>query len=211
MRALFDAAADLLLGSACPGCDHPGWGVCATCQWALRGPPLEVAHGSPRIVAACDYRPLLARIIPRFKDDGALHLDRFLGGLLARAIGELAPPSSTALVPVPSLRGAVRRRGFDHAGRICAAAAARTSLPRRALLSRAARGADQRGLGREDRAANLAGSMVAALHTGPVALVDDVYTTGATVAEALRALREAEVEVVGVAVIARADKPLTSW
>ncbi len=215
MGELLDAAADLLLGSACPGCDRPGWGVCAGCLRALRGPPIEVAAGPPRVVAACDYRPLLARIIPRFKDDGALHLDRLLGELLARAVGELGPPPSTVLVPVPSLSGAVRRRGFDHAARVCAVAARGTGLARRALLSRGHRGADQRGLGRADRAANLAGSMAVRRARGrgePVVLVDDVYTTGATVAEALRALAEADVEVVGVAVVARADKPLiTCW
>ena len=213
MRALLDAAADLLLGSACPGCDRPGWGVCAGCLRELRGPPIEIAAGPPRVVAACDYRPLLARIIPRFKDDGALHLDRLLGELLARAVLELAPPPSTVLVPVPSLAGAVRRRGFDHAARICAVASRGTGLARGAPLWRGRAGADQRGLGRAERAANLAGSMTARRArdgAGPAILVDDVYTTGATAAEALRALAEAGIAVVGVAVVARADKPLTS-
>ncbi|HMQ66451.1 MAG TPA: phosphoribosyltransferase family protein [Arachnia sp.] len=210
MRPLLDAAADLLLGSACPGCDRPGWGVCGGCRAALRGPPIVVAHGSVRVVAACDYRPLLARIIPRFKDDGALHLDGLLGELLARAVLEVAPPPAAVLVPVPSLRSAVRRRGLDHVGRLCAVASRRAGLGCLSALSRAPTGADQRGLGRAERAANLAGSMTArppaSAWAGPVVLVDDVYTTGATVAEALRALAEAGVPVAGVAVIARADR-----
>ncbi|MFT3886610.1 MAG: phosphoribosyltransferase family protein [Arachnia sp.] len=202
---MFDAAADLLLGAACPGCGRPGWSLCDACRCLLDGAPIEVSSGPPRVVAACDYRPILAHVIPRYKDDGALHLDRLLGELLARSVEELRPPPDAVLVPVPSLPSAVRRRGLDHARRLCALAARRRGLGRAWLLRRSREGADQRGLGREARAANLAGSMTARPHDGPVVLVDDVYTTGATVAEALSALETAGVDVLGIALIARAD------
>lgn len=172
---------------------------------ALSGPPIRLDL-DPTLVAAANYRPLLMRIIPRYKDDAALHLDGVLGGLLAGAVAELAPPADAVLVPVPSLPSAVRRRGYDHAARLAAVAARRTGLRSTRALSRSAGGFDQRGLGRSARAANLAGAMCARPIGRPVILVDDVVTTGASLREACRALRAAGIPVLGSAVVGRADK-----
>ncbi|MHA6525172.1 ComF family protein [Tessaracoccus sp. G1721] len=206
MRPILHAAADLLLGAACPGCGAPGFGLCDACQAALDAPPRVVQGRLPvPLYAACAYRPLLAHVIPRYKDDGALHLDKVLGGLLARAIAAHDPSPDTVLVPVPSRPGAVRARGYDHAYRLARAAARESGLRAERRLRRLSAGADQEGLTRAERAANLSGSMRAVGSSAPVLVVDDVVTTGASLGEAVRSLRAGGVTVLGAAVVADAD------
>nr|WP_306432916.1 ComF family protein [Streptomyces harenosi] len=105
------------------------------------------------------------------------------------------------LVPVPSARRAVRARGHDPARRIALAAAGelrRSGAPARMLAALRQRRAvaDQSGLGSRQRRDNLAGALAvvpgaARLLRGAAAvvLVDDVMTTGASLAEAARAVR----------------------
>ncbi|MBL1087100.1 ComF family protein [Streptomyces actinomycinicus] len=108
------------------------------------------------------------------------------------------------LVPVPSARWAVRARGHDPVRRMALAAAGelrRTGTPARvaAVLRQRRAVADQAGLDARRRLENVAGALEVAaggarlLGAGPVVLVDDLMTTGATLAEAARALREATV------------------
>jgi hypothetical protein len=115
------------------------------------------------------------------------------------------------LVPVPSARAAVRARGHDPALRITAAAVRELragGLPARCLdvLVQRRGVADQAGLTAAERLANLAGALSvprpAAVRARRLVVVDDVITTGATLAEAARALRAAGAEVLAVAVVA---------
>ncbi|NHB83718.1 hypothetical protein G7085_00725 [Tessaracoccus sp. HDW20] len=129
MSSFLDAAADLLLGSVCPGCHKPGWNLCTGCALQLEGEPVRVPLASGfEAVAACAYRPVLEHVIPRYKDDGALQLERLLARLLARSVGAAGVPADSILVPVPSLPRAVRARGFDHAARLARRAARLTGL-----------------------------------------------------------------------------------
>ncbi|MFF7449308.1 MULTISPECIES: ComF family protein [unclassified Streptomyces] len=106
------------------------------------------------------------------------------------------------LVPVPSARRAVAARGHDPARRIALAAAGelrRCGVPARVVgVLRQRRGvADQTGLDARERLANLTGALGVVpgggrlLLAGPVVLVDDLMTTGASLAEAARAVRAA--------------------
>lgn len=158
------------------------------------------------LVAACQYRPILEHVIPRYKDDGGLHLSHLLGDLLTRAVVALEPPPGAVLVPVPSRPAAVRQRGFDHAARLAARAARKAGLGWQPLLSRVHEGLDQQGLSRGQRHANLEGSMRASAAVQPVVIVDDIATSGASIREGVRALRRAGVSVVGAAVIAQAER-----
>ncbi|MEW2509354.1 ComF family protein [Streptomyces sp. NPDC046870] len=108
------------------------------------------------------------------------------------------------LVPVPSARWAVRARGHDPVRRMALAAAGelrRTGTPARvaAVLRQRRPVADQAGLDARRRLENLAGALEVSpgggrlLGAGRVVLVDDLMTTGASLAEAARALREAAV------------------
>ncbi|MFP8884792.1 ComF family protein [Streptomyces mangrovi] len=138
------------------------------------------------------------------------------------APGEAAPEGAARgstgpllLVPVPSARRSVAARGHDPVRRMALAAAGelrRAGRPARVLpvLRQRRTVADQAGLDARRRLANLAGALDTAagagrlLEQGPVVVVDDLVTTGASLAEAARALSRAGGAVVGAAVVAAA-------
>uniref|UniRef100_UPI00066A55E0 ComF family protein n=1 Tax=Streptomyces sp. SBT349 TaxID=1580539 RepID=UPI00066A55E0 len=120
-------------------------------------------------------------------------------------------PGVVRLVPVPSSRAAVARRGHDPVRRAALAAATRLRHEGRAArvcaaLRHGREVADQAGLTAGQRAANLAGALAVRRGTvapgDPVLLVDDVLTTGASLTEAARAVRAAGGLVLGAAVVA---------
>ncbi|WP_189311852.1 ComF family protein [Streptomyces brasiliensis] len=116
------------------------------------------------------------------------------------------------LVPVPSAARAVRSRGHDPVRRIALAAAGelrRAGMPARvaAVLRQRRAVVDQSGLNSGQRLANLEGALEVAaggarvLAGGHVVLVDDLMTTGASLREAARAVREAVAHGTGTTVV----------
>jgi predicted amidophosphoribosyltransferase len=147
----------------------------------------------------------LDRAIRLQKDAGELRLTGVLARLAVRAAGEWASWAQV-VVPVPASPGAVARRGFDHCALLAAEFAHLTGVPAVEALSARPR-RDQRGLDRESRSANARASIVATSGVAVparVLVLDDVFTTGATLDAAALALARAGAREVRVLAVARA-------
>lgn len=200
-RAAADAALDLLLAPRCAGCGAPGSWLCLACRELCE----PVRQG--RVTAAGTYGGALREAIHRFKYEGERALANELGTLVASCVArDLATGVALdAVVPAVLHPDRARSRGYDQAALLAAVVAERTALPLRSPLRRIRAASPQVALDRAARADNLRGAYVAeagALRGARVALVDDVATTGATLAAASRALRAAGARAVRSYVIA---------
>jgi predicted amidophosphoribosyltransferase len=115
--------------------------------------------------------------------------------------------TSATLVPVPAHPRRRRKEGFNQAAALARALGSRTGLPVRELLVRAGAVAPQVGLERGARLINARGSVRARRVATPperAVVVDDVYTTGATLDACAAAVRAAGVADVSAVTFARA-------
>ncbi|WP_302893405.1 ComF family protein [Actinomadura luzonensis] len=227
---MLTAVLDLLLPPVCAACGAKGARCCPACLAELSAHPARrLPHprpsGLPDCWSAGPYEGPVRQAVLAYKERGAVTLATALAEALAfTAITAFTALSDTpgvaralaegfAVVPVPSARATVGARGHDPVARLAVLAArALRALglpahPWPAALTQARPVADQAGLSRAQRAANLAGSLRVSLSAnGPpaphVLLVDDIVTTGATLAEAARALRAAGTRVPAAVTVA---------
>jgi len=146
------------------------------------------------------YGGPLADAISRLKYAGRTDLTPALGRLLADAALPYAGRIDV-VIPMPLFVRRLRERGFNQSALLGSFVARRLGAPLRAdVLFRVRDTATQAGLSLEARAANVRGAFRARAISGRALLLDDVRTTGATLAAAAEALRAAGAhEVVSLA------------
>lgn len=174
----------------CPRCGRPQEDALRLCPECYLTPPPFLAHRS-----RYQFAEPISTLIHRAKGSG----DR----LALAALLELLPPlpvfspeaaAWAAVVAVPARAADVRRRGLDAAYLLAGEAARLLSAPFRPdLLHKNRVIAAQKTLRREERKTNVLGAFsasAAALPRGAILVVDDIYTTGATLRECVKALRQ---------------------
>lgn len=212
---------DLLLPQRCVVCERGGTQLCAECRGDLRRleSPLCERCGAPvawpvqrcrecegrRIAfatarAAVAYDEAARRLVHAWKERGL----RRLAAEAAQLVAERLPaPEVEALTFVPADRGRRLERGHNPAERLALELAVLWALPCLSLLERK-RGGRQRGSSAAERRTVRGAFRATGASPRKVAVIDDVYTTGATAAAAASALRAAGARRVEAIAFARA-------
>jgi ComF family protein len=213
---------DLLLPQRCTVCSLPGSQLCGGCRSSLPRirPPLCERCGAPtawpvvrcrecsgrRLAfatarASVEYDAGVRRLVAAWKERGL----RRLAATAAELVLEIVErPDVAGVAFVPRDRDRTLKRGHHTAESLARELAAAWQLPLLSALARPRSAPRQRGLSRAERRRNLRGAFVPRADApSRVALVDDVYTTGATVHFAASALRKAGARRVEVVTFAR--------
>ena len=233
LRLLSEAlqpALDLVYPPRCPSCGEAvadQTGLCLDCWSALEFPPEPACRACQRSVAADDqlcgacaaapprwhslnaavvYNDASRKLVLAFKHGGRIALAAMMARLMARRL----PEGDALIVPVPLHRTRIWRRGYNQSALLAGELgklSSRTVLPDVLLRTRRTRSLG--GLTGKARARELEGA-IALTRSGKrriegrsVVLIDDVLTSGATVAACVDALRKAGAGPVHVLCFAR--------
>jgi ComF family protein len=192
----------------CSRCAIPvatGVAQCADCT--RRPPPMRAAF------AAVDYGYPWDALIARFKFRDAVELARPLSGLMTRGLAaafDAGLPRPDLIVPAPLTPERLRERGYNQAWELTRRIARALDLPaRHDLVERIIGGAHQATLHGDERRRQVRGAYAltaagqAAVAARHIAIVDDVMTTGATLAELALTLQRGGAASVQAWVLAR--------
>lgn len=187
---------------ACPICALPQKTVAHACaRCAAESPPFDFAWSAFR------YEGPLPMLIAGLKYHAQFRHARLLGLEMAEALARRAAPLPSLLLPMPLHPRRLRWRGYNQALELARGIGARLAIDIDAEALRRIRATpDQIGTSAAKRRRNVKGAFAASavLEGRHLALIDDVMTTGASVAELARACRKAGAAKIEVWTAARA-------
>lgn len=214
---LTDWLLDLLYPTRCVFCHRliePGERMCAKCLRELPGTPNGAQVQSFPFVKRC-LSPLyyvddVRASLLRYKFQSAVGYAEVYGDFLAKCIDE-NEVSCDSITWVPLSRRRLRRRGYDQAKLLAEGLAAHMGVDCVRLLKKPRDNPPQSGIDKaEKRRANVAGRYVVCspelVKGRDVLLVDDIVTTGATLSECARMLKQAGAKSVTAVTVARSKK-----
>lgn len=210
---------DVLLPPTCPGCGREGEIICGGCRAALTrrleepagvplGLPTRMPAGIVQLEWCAAYNGPARACLHALKYDGERRLVEPLAQIMAERWTR-AGVGGDILVPVPVHASRKRQRGFDQAELLARGVGNALKLPVAAAVRRASKTSAQHALGRRARAANVghafaADPISAAQVSGRwVVIVDDLTTTGATLAGCAAVLYESGALAVSALALAR--------
>lgn len=187
--------------------------VCARCMQEIRFVSSGCAKAPmfvDRCVGALAYKDRVRLAVHRFKFRGRQSAAPAFGRLVAHQVQAHMDEPFDFVTWVPTSERNIRRRGYDHARLLAEETARRLGLAARQTLRRVRHTRPMYGLGAAERRANVLDAFRAQdesmVKGARILLVDDILTTGSTLSECARVLREAGAVRVCGAVLAVTKK-----
>ena len=219
-KSLSRGLTSLVFTDRCLGCDSQEQLICRECEviWNQAARPL--LGESFKVFSSVPYDHRTARVLLSAKEDGLRVARELISSAISRSILRLVTESEIdceriLLTPIPSSRAAKVRRGGDFLAQVTKEVLSRLEPSRQVqpgsiaikhLLGFTRRTRDQSRLSERQRNINLQGAFRVrrdALSemgdSAGIIVVDDVITTGSTLREAIRALKERNLTVLGAA------------
>ncbi|MEK7503615.1 MAG: ComF family protein [Patescibacteria group bacterium] len=202
---------DLLMPKKCLGCGREGTYICKDCEVFLSevdpmlgsptSPVILGEIGLPNIVSVWEYEGLMEKLILKIKYDGCYDIVGELVETVFKKI-DLNLPKDMIITFVPMYNKKERRRGFNQSELIAQRVGDKIGRPVVRLLGKMKDNQSQVGLGPQERLSNVKDvfqfqtklSLVQV--PSSVLLVDDVYTTGATMNECVKILKKGGIKSV---------------
>lgn len=216
MITLLKSLASLLIAPACPLCDRPSSKFfCRDCDRQLHAcafdRPAADWRGDLPIFAWGKYEGKLKRSIAQLKYNGQPQIAQPLGLWLGEAWRKNMQMPTCAIVPIPLHADKQKQRGYNQATLLAESFCQATRLPIAPdALQRIRSTEAQFKLTAIDRAQNLADAFAVnpafQNRAAGVLLLDDIYTTGATVRSATSCLQQQGIRVRGVITLSRSVK-----
>lgn len=209
LNQLEQGALNLLFPRKCPFCNRHIGGrdlICGDCEKTLpyTGDRARRQVSGLRVAAPLYYEDAVRRALLDFKFKGRMGGLPCFGSLMARCAAEEFGGEFDAITWVPVSRKRLRRRGFDQARYLAGSLCVEWHVEPQETLRKTADNPAQSGLDDAGaRRANVLG-VYEAVRPENIAgkrflLIDDICTTGATLSEAARVLRQAgAADVVGL-------------
>lgn len=203
---------EIIFPSRCIGCSRLGISICSECrkQWHphIYRRSINWHDEIFPVFSAIQYSTVASRVLLSAKESQIKAADQLIIDGLVHSLNLFINNYGPAtLIPVPSRRSANQKRGRNFLQEITAAVSLEVGAPYQSPLMHIRKVRDQSQLNLRDRSDNISGalsvapdfiSQICTGNTGPkIIVIDDLITTGATLAEAIRALRTAGFTVLG--------------
>lgn len=229
-KRVWKLALDLIFPIFCQGCGREGLWLCLSCQAKISTPEtrcltcgkpsfLGRTHAECRtrdqaldgLLVAADYQNEgIRNLIWNLKYNSVDSISEVLVTLMIDYLVKndlLEYFSRATIIPVPLAKRRVRERGFNQAGLLAQNLAEKLHLEYLPILEKIKHSKRQVDLSREERVQNVVGhfraSILPSLGEQKILLIDDVATTGATLNECAKVLREQQVSEIWGFVVAR--------
>lgn len=206
------ALLDLFFPPKCAFCGRLGvHGVCEACESALPRMETALREGAPfgKCAVPLKYEGMVRKALLRYKFHGARGAAEGFGALLARCAAEELGGEFDVVTWAPVSDKRRKSRGYDQAYLLARHAARAWETEPAALLKKRRDTPPQSGLGAAERRGNVLGvyeaQNAAQIENARVLLIDDIITTGSTLGECVRVLREAGAQSVVCACLASAS------
>lgn len=203
MKKFLNPLLDLVYPKKCPGCQIPSQSICEVCKsfWKRPTTTIFLNQNKLSVTSVAQYRKEVRSVLLAYKENGEREAGKVLTEALSQARLGFSNYTTCTFVPIPSNPKSVRRRGRDFMLDLCNKVASQTGDKVLSILEVNRDVRDQTKLDEKQRSRNLVGAFDCTSKylnlAAPVILVDDLLTTGASMREAHRALRQRGVIPIG--------------